>query len=221
MRLFICFILTLYVSGCAYVLDGAHQEVTIKTPGANGAVCYLYVEGLRYEMYPPQTRTIFKSKDDLVVDCLAPGNRRKTVYIESAISENAPLNIGTGGAGAVYDFASGAMFKYPAIIEVDFTHAAVRPEPLPAQNQPDIRQPEDYPLEEFLPSAPRLNSDRSKTPVTLQKRATAVEVETNAGDSFAEPADLGHGKGDLQSVLDTYGSSIDPSGDKTPAFPGQ
>lgn len=170
-KFYIPILSALLLTSCAYTFDKTIQPITIKTPGAQGAVCHVYVDGLRHRMKPPQTININKSKEDLIVECLAPGNRAQTVVIEPAVSDNAFLNTFTGIVpGLAWDSASGALYEYPSIVYVDFTNLALKPEPLPAQNNPDIRQPEEYNLEEFRSKQPRLNSDKYAVPVEIQKR---------------------------------------------------
>lgn len=166
----------LAVGACASVLDGAKQDVRFVTPGAYDAVCQVYVDGLRYRVRPPQTINIVNSKKDLHVDCLAPGNRRREIYIKPEIAGDALWNVGTAGAGFVVDYASEALFKYPDIVEINFTDMPVTDQPLPAQNNPDIRQPEDYPLEEFSPAQPRLNRDRYAPKVKILKRGRLIRL---------------------------------------------
>lgn len=146
------------------------HELTVRTPGAHGAVCNVYVEKMRYKFRAPETRNIFKSKEDLIVDCMAPGNRRKKVIIKPTIADSLPWNAPIAPIGVTWDYASGAMFDYPDVVEVDFTDAPARPADPPFQNMPDIIQPEDYDLEEFNPGTPRLNSDRNRSVITPRKR---------------------------------------------------
>ena len=212
------------LGACAYALDGNIQDLTVLTPGAEDAVCYVYVDDLRYEFFPPQTVNIYNSKEDLVIDCLAPGNRRKKVVIEPEINKKVAGNVATGVVpGATWDYTSGAMFKYPIVVEVDFTGMAVSPEPLPAQNNPDIKQPEEYDLEEFSPGSPRLNSDRYAPTLEIRKRTRG-----NGSSVVSKPITTAPGaqdKGDLQSVPAAE-SSIDPgvtpSGKgPVPLYPGE
>lgn len=161
----------LLVTSCAYVKDGSIKPLTIKTPGAHDAICYAYVNGFRYRFKPPQTMNVGKSKEDLIVECHAPGNRQRTVVIEPTLSDSAKQNIFTGVVpGMAWDSASGALYAYPDTVYVDFTNMPTSPEALPAQNNPDIRQPEEYDLEEFRSKQPRLNSDKYIQNSPIQER---------------------------------------------------
>lgn len=168
---------TLALSACASLVETSIQDLTIETPGAQNATCYVYVDGLRYKAFPPQTINIANTYKDLFIDCLAPGNRRKQVTIPATISKYALGNAATGIVpGTVWDGLTNALYRYPDTVEIDFTDIAVQPSKLPAHNNPDIKQPEEYHLEEFLPSTPRLNSDIGKVqaPIRKRKKRTAV-----------------------------------------------
>ena len=219
----------LFLSSCAYVLDKQIQDITVLTPGAEDTVCYVYVEGLRYKVHPPETVNISKSNQDLIVDCLAPQNRRRKVVIEPALSDHEYLNATNAGTGAVWDYAANAMFTYPDVIEVDFTSARTMPESMPAQNNPDIKQPEEYRLEEFRPGLPALNSDRGaeQTPILKRRRMVPSENYTDGGITPYEgpgtPPDKGDlSGGDINSVIDglkTSSKAPAPSATSAPAGP--
>ncbi len=196
----------LVLASCAYAFDREQQEVTFLTPGAEDAVCYVYIEKLRYRVRPPQSLIISNARGDLTVDCLAPGGRRRKVVIESRIAPHAPLNAANGVVpGVAWDLASEALFEYPDIITVDFTSAAIVPEPPPAHNNPDIKQPEEYDLEEFLPAVPRLNSDRHSASLPVRRREPLAETgdgKTIYTDSdISEPSEKPSDKGDLLKVI--------------------
>jgi len=215
---------TAILASCAYATDTAVQDITIRTPGAVDAVCYMYVDGVRYRMHPPQTTSIARTEADLVVDCLAPGNRRKEVVIEPKYAEKSVGNVVTAGAGLAWDYASGALYQYPDVAEVSFIGMPVGPALIPAQNNPDIRQPETYRLEEFRPAQPRMNEDKDVMPTQFLKRGETSAAST-ASDSgaFTESGGSSMGKGDLQNVVDSYAGGLNPSASNgpTPLIPGE
>ena len=204
----------LTLGACAYAIDDSIQNVKVVTPGANNAACLVYVEGLKYKVKPPQTINIFKSKEDLVVDCMAPGNRRKVLNIPAGIETSTAWNAVNAGAGLPWDYASGALFRYPDVIEVDFTDIPVTDPPWPDHNAPDIRQPESYDLEEFSPGSPRMNADKTAPPVEILRREGSASgaAEYNDSSAFSEPEYTTGGKGDIQSV---------PLEPPLPLFPGE
>ncbi len=201
------------LGGCSYAFDRSTQDVTILTPGAEHAMCYVYVDGLRHKVYPPQSTIITKSEEDLIVDCLAPGNRRKKVVIEPTITEAAKYNVANLGLGLPVDYLSKALYEYPRILEVNFTDSKPSAEPMPAQNKPDVRTPEDIPVEEFRPSRPILNADRDQPPIEIRSRYEANAIEASSGDDvFQESGDETYeGKGSLRDVINTYSGAINPS----------
>lgn len=211
------------LGACAYFIDTSNQEMTILTPGAQNAVCFVYSGDLRYRVHPPKTFNISKSDKDLKVDCLAPGNRRNMVVLEPTIADSAKYNVANGGIGAVWDYGSKAMFEYPSIVEVNFTDTPVKDESLPAHNNLDIKQPEEHMNEEYRPGMPRMNADKSLPPVEIRTRGTNAPAAPSDGEAFTESgSENAEGKGNLKSVLESYGGAINPSDSApTPLIPGE
>ncbi len=215
---YILFLSVFSLGACAYAIDDSIQDVKFETPGAKNAACIVEVEKLKYSVKPPQTINLFKSRHGFDVDCRAPGYRRIKAHIDPMIEKSTYLNAANGGAGLPWDFVSNAMFGYPDTVVIDFTNVALQPSPLPAHNSPDIKQPEEYYLEEFRPSVPYMNSDRFETKVELQKRERTVRVYQTE-DVFSEPANI-RGKGDLMNVIDNV-IDTNPAGAPTPIIPGE
>ncbi len=235
---FVSLLSVLVLASCAYALEGHIQDLTVETPGAHDAICYVYVDRLRYKFRPPQTQNISRSKEDLVIDCVAPGNRRQKVVIKPMIEAATVLNaLGPAVPGVAWDYASGALFAYPDVVEVDFTHSTVKPMPLPAQNNPDIKQPEEYELEEFLSSHPRLNSDRYNVPAEIKRRvrpgaaSTQTFTDSYVGDdggavlSVPDKADLSPIVNQMNPapISSDEGGGVSPveAGAPVPLYPGQ
>lgn len=203
------------LGACAYAVDKGYQPLTIRTPGAQNAVCDVWAGKVRYRFHPPSTRNVRNSKEDMTVHCYAPGNRERKVVIRPAIADSFAGNVVTGFVpGAGWDYASGAMFAYPDVVEVDFTNMKPTHMPPPVHNNPDNLQPEDYLLEEFRPNVPYLNSDRFREPVPLRRRV----VPGSDADFYSDGSDGGSAaagsfsaqgnvpdKGDLMSVIDSLG----------------
>lgn len=197
------------LGGCAYVLDGSTQEIKVVTPGAKGARCEVNVDNLLYNAFPPQSIIIPKSGADLIVDCLAPGNRRKQVVIAPSYADHAGTNVVNAGVGVAWDLASNALYQYPAIIEVNFTDTPPGPPQYPAQNSPDIRAPETYPLEEFKDDSPRLNEDRNKMPVEILRRQS-LKFQNVSEQSLLESRLL-EDNAVAQGSVNDLGNAIDPA----------
>ncbi len=190
----------LILGGCAYAVESSNQDITFMTPGAENAKCYVMVDKLKYQVYPPQTINIKKHDGDMLITCHAPGNRTVEMVVEPEFSKRA---IWGTPAGMAWDYASQSLFYYPSVIAVDFSQEMLKANKLPAHNNSDIRQPESYDLEEFLPADPKLNSDKDKIKTPLMHRDDPMS-DTTAEQINIE--DRGYnenigGKGDLQSVL--------------------
>ncbi len=217
----------LVLASCAYTLEGTVQEITLKTPGAQNAMCYTYVDGVRYKIYPPQTIAISKSKKDLVIDCLAPGNRRRQLIVPPGGAETFPANLANGMIpGAAFDYASESMFKYPETIYIDFSEIPATSMPLPAHNNPDIPAPEEYNLEEFLPGQPRLNSDGSNisAPLMKKERGAATTEKTGYGSSYiteGSQADTKSAPKPLPAMNPANPPSKPATDAPAPLYPGQ
>lgn len=225
------------LGACAYGIDGSIQEVQFLTPGAQNAACDVYVDRLRYRVKPPRSLDLFKSGKTLIVDCKAPGNRRKTINIEPQIEPSTAWNVANGGAGVAWDYASGALFRYPDVIEVDFSDTPITQQQHPAHNNPNLRQPGAYNLEEFLPDSPRLNADKNATPLEILRReslsvntygekdaAASIESNTMSNESKkASPMDMVQGLEDeMNPSQDRNAVESEPLLEQpTPLFPYQ
>lgn len=214
------------LAACAYATDSSVQDVKFVTPGATGAECRVYVEKVKYVVHPPQTVNLFKSGKDMEVDCLAPGNRRQRVFIEPGIEGSSAWNLANGGVGYAWDYASGALWRYPDVIEVNFTDAPVTNESLPGHNSAELPPPEDRVLEEFLPGQPRMNADRYAQPVEIlrrQKNAGTASVPYDDAAAFSENPAPRQDKGDLMKAAPSV-KPAEPAPAKAapaPLFPGE
>ena len=209
------------LGACAYAVDKGYQPLTIRTPGAQDAVCDVMANKVRYRFYPPATRNVKNSKEDLIVHCLAPGNRERKVVIRPDIADAFAGNVVTGFIpGASWDYASGAMFRYPDTVDVDFTTMKPKPMPGPVHNNPDNIQPEEYRLEEFRPNTSYLHEDQYRKPLPLQRRVApgsagdrysdGAQGDNSAEGSFSSQAPVPD-KGDLMSVIDNLGRDMAPT----------
>jgi hypothetical protein len=111
-------ITAMFLPGCASIVEGTDQTVNVQVSPEN-AVCQISQKGsviATLDKGGGQVQ-VPKSKDDLGVDCSAPGFERQTVSIESSAS-------GWGVVGCflidlcITDYATGALNKYPKSISV-------------------------------------------------------------------------------------------------------
>ncbi|MGH1455211.1 MAG: hypothetical protein ACRBDI_00350 [Alphaproteobacteria bacterium] len=205
----------LVLGACGYAVESSNQDISFVTPGAEDARCYVNVNKIKYKVYPPQTLNIKKSDKDMLITCNAPGNRVREMTVPATMTARALWGTPVGMA---WDYASQSLFYYPSVIAIDFSQEQLVPNKPPKHNNADIKQPEEYDLEEFLPADPRLNSDKDKIGSPLVRK----------GDTYSDYAvsDMDGGssdKGNLQDVIDdlTSKSSENAAGEPVSLYPGQ
>ncbi len=153
-------ILCLTLASCASLVETPMQRVTVLTPGTEDAMCMLKRPGFVYKVYPPETIMINKNEEDMVVHCMAQGNRDKILIVEPEVSGVGMANISNGVVpGVLYDYHSGALYKYPDIIAVDFTGTYGMGYDYPAHMNPDVAQATLYSLEDMGPDSPAIPQD--------------------------------------------------------------
>lgn len=166
------------LSGCATIIEKPTQDLKIEILGTGEALCDITQPGHRYRAYAPSTIKIRKSNEPLNVRCFAPGNREKTVVLESKVTNTVLANVSTGVLpGMSWDAASGAMFKYPDTVVVDFSAMPPQPYPLPDYQAVLNANPGLIGLEEFRPGRSALISDMGTPAPTMQKRPDGVMIE--------------------------------------------
>ena len=165
-------LLSIMLTACATLADSQTVDMTIETPGAENAKCTLENKNQKYIAYTGQTLTIMKSPDDLVVRCMAPGNRNKTVLVKREVNKWVVYNVANGFVlGAAYDYFSRGAFDYPNLVTVDFTS-----EPVIAYDPPNYESIDMIggnhkgALEYRGPATPVTEQDRYNTPHILQKK---------------------------------------------------
>ncbi len=104
------------LSGCATIIDGTQQNISVNTPEASGAKCQLtdskganwYVENT------PGTAKVAKGNGPMTIICKKDGYKTTSIKVEESLA--APL-LGNvilgGGVGVIVDAASGAAQNYP------------------------------------------------------------------------------------------------------------
>ena len=103
------------LSGCATMVKGTNQQVSLDTPGFPGAECTLRSKdfGTR-KVITPASFELPKSKHDIAVEC-RKGCARGAGTIASNLEGMTAGNIVAGGVvGFGVDAATGAMNKYNA-----------------------------------------------------------------------------------------------------------
>ena len=117
-------ILTTLSSGCASIVSGTNQPVSIETnlKGAPvvGAYCKLNNDKGTWFVTTPGSITIHRSIQNLDIKCDKEGVQPGLLSVKSAAKGMAFGNILFGGPiGAGVDIATGAAFDYPNLIPVE------------------------------------------------------------------------------------------------------
>lgn len=114
----------LFMSGCASIVNGTNQSVSVNTPNANGATCTLENnKGKWYVNSTPGSVTVHRSMSDLAVNC-----QKKHMQGNKKVASNTkPMAFGNvvfgGVIGAGVDIADGAAYDYPTDITVPMARA--------------------------------------------------------------------------------------------------
>jgi hypothetical protein len=110
----------LALTGCATVIEGTTQTVTIKThpDDAECAVARRDELDLARTTHSGQQITVEKSRRPLVVACAKPGYKTETVVTESAVSDWGAAGIALTATGGLIDWATGAQRTYPDTVTI-------------------------------------------------------------------------------------------------------
>lgn len=102
------------VGGCATIVKGTTQSVSLDTPGAPGATCELSSEGIGTQtVQTPTTFVLDKSQHSITVTCRKECYQDGVGVISSYTEGMTAGNVLVGGVvGLGVDAATGAMNKY-------------------------------------------------------------------------------------------------------------
>lgn len=141
-------IATLSLTGCATILAGRSQTLTVQT-NPPGATCELTRDGriIGSVNSSPGAVTIDKTKHDISVLCKKPGYQDATAFIESGSEGATFANIlAGGGVGWAIDSAAGADNKYADVTTITLSPVGEIPgssqEPQPIA-MPNVQKLED------------------------------------------------------------------------------
>ena len=129
------------LSGCATIVDGSTQSMSVSTTPVQGAACTLTnTEGTWY-LTSPGSVTVHKTKNDLTVSCTKDGFQNGS---QVAVSKFGGATFGNivagGGIGAIVDAASGANYYYdsPMIIPLGEPKGASQPDQAKPATTPNV-----------------------------------------------------------------------------------
>ncbi len=141
-----CALSALLLSGCATVVNGGSQDVSVST-NPPGATCTVDRVGASVGVINPTPGklSVSRSKNALDLTCNKPGYQTSATTVASTFNGWTFGNLLIGGLiGFGVDAATGANNDYPKAINVDLGPAtmppiALRPETLPATtNAPGV-----------------------------------------------------------------------------------
>ena len=150
------------LASCSTVTEGSTQQISFKTVGADNASCdvQLGTNNYLYNVRPPQTIWVQKTRKPIFVSCVAPGNRMAKTTIESEFAGSSSLNFLNAGLGMIVDGESGALHKYPDEIIIDFMGVEAKNRPLPSYHNVDALDPTEQGIEYMGPDSPALTQDK-------------------------------------------------------------
>ncbi len=124
-------LLSILFAGCSTIVKGTDQQVSVNTPGVNGAMCQLQSPAVGTRtVQTPANIVLPKSKHNVAVSCQAQCYAKGVGTLASHTEMMTAGNVLFGGIiGLGVDAASGAMNKYDPGVEVVMT-------PLPGCGRP-------------------------------------------------------------------------------------
>lgn len=136
----------LLLGGCASIVSGHNQSVSVETMGATGAVagasCQLSNDKGKWFVTTPGSTVVNRSYGDLAVKCEKDGHQPGILTVKSSTKPMAFGNVLFGGViGAGVDMATGAAYDYPALISVMLGQAGVLAAPPTNAVDPQPQQP--------------------------------------------------------------------------------
>ena len=120
----LCVSLASLMSGCASIVSGTNQPVTVETRAqgtlVSGANCKLVNDKGTWYVTTPGSVVVHRSLSDLKLSCDKEGITPGVASVKSSTKGMALGNAVFGGLiGVGVDIASGAAFDYPDLIQVD------------------------------------------------------------------------------------------------------
>jgi PDZ domain len=110
------------LSGCASIVSGTNQPITVDSPGCDGASCQLTNDKGTWYVKTPGSVIVSRAYGNLSVVCSKEGFGSANTSVASNTKAMAFGNILVGGViGAGVDVATGAAYDYPVTISVPLT----------------------------------------------------------------------------------------------------
>ena len=126
MRAVVLLLSLVLVAGCATIVEGTGQTITISTIPA-GALCNIDRAGTHLGTVAPTPGSLRldKSKNDITVSCTEDGYQAASISKSPKFVATTFGNLIVGGlAGAIVDASTGANFEYPSEVHLDLAPGA-------------------------------------------------------------------------------------------------
>jgi hypothetical protein len=129
----------IFVSGCASIVEGTTQSISVTTTPVGGANCVLTSSEGTYYVTTPGNVTVHKTKNDLAVVCKHDGYVDAKTAVPSHFNGATVGNVIAGGViGIGIDAATGANYNYPESVDVPMVAVAM---PAPMQGSSNMMSP--------------------------------------------------------------------------------
>ena len=107
------------LSGCASIISGQNQSLSVNTPGCSPANCQLTNTKGAWFVTTPGSVVVRRAYENLTVACTKDGYVPVSSSVASSTKAMAFGNILLGGViGAGVDMGTGAAYDYPEVISV-------------------------------------------------------------------------------------------------------
>ena len=125
-------LLLLSMAGCATVIDGNDQLISVETQSAgapiSGARCVLRNDQGQSRLTTPGTAWVRYDNSDLKISCKRPGFDAGVETASSAMNTKVFGNLLIGGAiGFGLDLISGTAYKYPSTVVIELVEIPAAP----------------------------------------------------------------------------------------------
>lgn len=138
------------LSGCATIIQGTKQTMSVSTTPVDGAKCELTNATGTWYLTTPGSVEVHKTKTDLHVACAKEGVGKGSLVVKSKFGGTTFGNAIAGGLiGVAVDAASGADFYYNSPISVTLTpEVAAEVKPAEPDTKPaDVKPAGDKPTD--------------------------------------------------------------------------
>ena len=130
------------LSGCASIVSGQNQSVSVDTPGCSPANCQLINDKGRWFVVTPGSVTVRRAFGNMAVSCTKEGFASVATSVASSTKAMAFGNIIFGGViGAGVDMGTGAAYDYPQVISVPLACGSTASVPKAAMPEKAVQSP--------------------------------------------------------------------------------